>query len=62
VSEKWSDQNQQDIGDFVIPSGDLYRVVVAAHLLQLYQNRIRLLKHVNYSSPPGHLLGHPTKV
>ena len=43
----------------MIPSGDLYRVVVTAYLLQLYQNCSRLLGHVDYSSPLGHLLGDP---
>ena len=43
----------------MIPSGDLYRVVVAAYLLQLYWNRSRLLGHVNRGFPLGHLLGDP---
>ena len=43
----------------MIPLGDLYRVIVAAHLLQLYQNRSHLLGYVNRSSLLGHLLGDP---
>ena len=35
--------------------GDLYRVMVAVYLLQLYQDHSRLLGHVDYSSPLGHL-------
>ena len=50
--------------------GDLYRVIVAACLLQLYPNRSPLLeyvgrgsplKYVVHGSPLGHLLGHPVK-
>ena len=42
----------------MIPLGDLYRVIVAAYLLQLYQNRSRLLGYVDCGSPLGHLLGY----
>ena len=42
----------------MIFSGDLYRVVVAVYLLQLYQNCSRFLGHVNRNSPLGHLLKH----
>ena len=45
--------------NFIIPSGDLYRVIVAVYLLQLYQNRSRLLGYINRNSPLGHLLGDP---
>ena len=51
----------EPIAIFVILSGDLYRVVVAAPLLQLYQNRRRLLERVDRGSPLGHRLGHPAK-
>ena len=43
----------------MIPSGNLYRVIVAAYLLQLYQDRSRPLGHVNCGSPFRHLFGHP---
>ena len=33
--------------------------MVAAYLLQLYQNRSRLLGHVDCGSPLRHLLRHP---
>ena len=38
--------------------GDLYRVIVAVYLLQLYQSCSRLLGHVDRGSPLRHLLGH----
>ena len=43
----------------MIPLGDLYRVIVAVYLLQLYQNRSRPLGYVNCNSPLRHFLGHP---
>ena len=43
----------------MIPLSDLYRVVIAVYLLQLYQNCSRLLGYFNCNSPLGHLLGHP---
>ena len=43
----------------MIPLGDLYRVVVAAYLLQLYWNRSRLLRYIDRSSFLRHLLRHP---
>ena len=36
-------------------------VIVTVYLLQLYQNRSRLLGYVNCSSPLRHLLGHLLK-
>jgi len=45
----------------MIPLGDLYRVIVVAHLLQLYWDYSRLLEYINYSSLLGHLLGYPVK-
>ena len=41
----------------MIPLSDLYYVVVTAYLLQLYQNRSRLLGHIDCNSPLGYLLG-----
>ena len=38
--------------------GDLYYIIVAVYLLQLYQNCSRLLGHIYCSSSLGHLLGH----
>ena len=40
----------------MIPLGDLYRVIIAVYLLQLYQNRSRLLGYVDRGSPLGHFL------
>ena len=49
----------------MIPLGDLYCVIVAVYLLQLYQSCSRLLGHIDYSSPLRHLfeylLGHPLR-
>ena len=61
----------------MILSGDLYRVIVAVYLLQLYSNRSPLLEYVDRGSsiryflrhplryplghPLGHLLGHPVQ-
>ena len=42
----------------MIPSGNLYHVIVAVYLLQLYQSHSRLLGHADRNSPLGHLLGH----
>ena len=47
----------------MIPSGNLYRVVVAVYLLKLYGNCSCLLGYINCGSLLkyllGHLLGHP---
>ena len=45
----------------MIPLSDLYYVVVTAYLLQLYQNRSRLLGHIDCNSPLGYLLGDSLK-
>ena len=38
--------------------GDLYYIIVAVYLLQLYLDCSRLLEHIDHSSSSGHLLGH----
>ena len=43
----------------MILSGDLYRVIVAVCLLQLYSNRSPLLEYIDRGSPLRHLLRHP---
>ena len=40
----------------MIPSGNLYCVIVIVYLLQLYQNHSRFSGYINYDSPLGHLL------